>query len=134
MRFEPGLICVNNSTIKHDYKLDIQRLGEITMSKVRQNLALISVLLFAALGAAIAEPVASPAGSALEAHAQAEQKIEADKPLSWTRSHWEAVKKHWAEDRVRFDNCSTELHEAKAKKRMSPRRQVRFMEKCTKHP
>ena len=104
------------------------------MSKVRQNLALISVMLFAIAGAAIAEPVATPTGSALEARAQAEQKIEADKPVSWTRKHWEAVKKYWAEDRVRFDDCSTQLHEAKAKKRMSPRRQVRFMEKCMKHP
>ena len=104
------------------------------MSKVRWNLALVSVVLFASAGAAVPEPVAAPAGSALEARAQAEQKIEADKPVSWTRSHWEAVKKHWAEDRVRFDNCSTQLHEAKAKKRMSPRRQVHFMEKCMKHP
>jgi hypothetical protein len=104
------------------------------MSKVRQNLVLFSVMAFAIVGAAAAEPVATPAGSALEARAQAEQKIEADKPMSWTRKHWEAVKQHWAEDRIRFDNCSTQLHEAKAKKRMSPRRQVRFMEKCTKHP
>ena len=128
-----GLICVNNSTVKSGYKLAVQEIWEIAMSKVRQNLALISVMLFAIVGAAVAEPVATPADAALEARAQAEQKIEADKPGSWTRKHWEAVKQHWAEDRVRFDDCSAQLHEAKAKKRMSPRRQVRFMEKCMKH-
>lgn len=96
----------------------------------RKSVATIGILVLTTIGAAAVQSDVVPASPGLAANAQVDSDSEVARPPSWTRSHWEAVKKRWSQDRVRFDACATQLHEEKAKKRMSPRRQVRYMEKC----
>jgi hypothetical protein len=100
------------------------------MKMVTRSAAMIGILVLALATGAPARAEVTPASPGLAAHAQTTADTEVERPRSWTRSHWEAVKKRWSQDRMKFDACADQLHQAKAKKRMSPRRQVRYMEKC----
>lgn len=84
--------------------------------------------------AAVALPAqAVPMNAAEQAYAQAEKPA---KPTMRARmsSRYEAMKKRWRADRVKFDNCSAQPAEAKKLARMSLHKQVDFMEDCMRRP
>lgn len=49
----------------------------------------------------------------------------------WTRTRFQAAKRHWAEHEQRFSECNRELESLKRSgKRMSYNRQAHFLEDC----
>ncbi len=94
------------------------------------HVAAIAAVLFAATTMLPAQ--AAPM-TAEQAYAQAEKPA---KPTVRARvsARYQAMKARWRADRVKFDNCSGQLADAKKAARMSVHRQVEFMEDCMRRP
>jgi hypothetical protein len=80
---------------------------------------------------AIAIPVSTIAQTTNVERSQpaAQQTNEPDlRARAWAR--FDAMKRRWQQDRLKFDACAEKLKDAKKHKRMSVYRQIDFMEDC----
>jgi hypothetical protein len=100
---------------------------------MRRLLATVGVAVLVTLGGMTAQAGTPAADAALQSFAQAQP---AEKPSmaarvkTWTRAKLEAAKKHWAEDKAKFEACQAQLLETRKAKRMSIYMQGDFLEHC----
>ena len=99
------------------------------MSKWRPSLGVAGILLVATIESASAQKATS-ALSPSQASAQAENPSAGRQVKAWTRSKFDAAKKRWAQNEVKFTDCQKKLGEKQEVKRRSLHDRGHFLEKC----
>jgi|SRR6476469_9744798 len=99
-----------------------------------QKYLMVAGVAVAALAIIPGQSVRAELNQRVDALAQAENSSALTRVKRWTRTSFEAAKKHWAEDQAKFQQCSRKLDETKKKssRRMSYHRQGHFLDTCMK--
>jgi len=79
---------------------------------------------------AAAQPATTSADPIFEVRAQAETASTTKRVTRWTRERLDAAKKRWAQNEMKFADCSRQLDEKKKAKRLSLHNQGHFLNDC----
>ena len=104
------------------------------MLSLQKYLIVAGVVVTTTLALVPAQSALAEVNPRLNAFAQAGNSSAVSRVKRWTRTNFEAAKKHWAQDQAKFYVCSQKLDEMKKKssRRMSYHRQGHFLDTCMK--
>jgi len=92
------------------------------------HFALWTVFVFAMYNSTGVQPARASADAIFEALAQAESTTK--RVTRWTRERLDAAKKRWAQNEMKFADCSRQLDEKMKTKRLSLHKQGHFLDDC----